>query len=272
MKVYTKNAALCLLCAMMILVAFGSSAFALSTKTQAYYYTWYGSQNYEGYWYYWGDSTGSTIGDWPSQGIYSAKDPTIVNQHMRWLRDAGVGVIICDWDTSGSDMDKSLGVVINIAAQYGIQVCIMIEPFDITSIAQYNTDIQYLINTYGSKPALYRDPTRSNRPYIYIYSANTYTASAWSSLLASLRTSYNAVFLCDSTNHTFITNGGWDGYFIYDVNVATSTYASEVTWAANHSKLFVPPVTPGFDKVSVPSDTVLDRQHGAITTPVGVRP
>ena len=74
----------------------------LSSKVAAFYYPWYGNPSVDGQWIHWTENnhfpSGDIAGDYyPALGAYSSNDPEVVAQHMKWLQQAGIGVIITSW-------------------------------------------------------------------------------------------------------------------------------------------------------------------------------
>src|SRR3990172_1121679 len=86
---------------------------APSYKVAAFYYPWYGNPTIDGEWIHWTQNNHLPPDDiaadyYPALGAYSSNDPEVVAQHMLWLRQAGVGVIISSWWGQGSREDRAV--------------------------------------------------------------------------------------------------------------------------------------------------------------------
>jgi len=104
-----------------------------SYKVAAFYYPWYGNPNKDGQWFHWTQNSHFPPDDiasdyYPALGAYSSNDPAVVDQHMAWLRQAGIGVIITSWWGQGSREDQAVPLLLQMAERYGIKVAFHIEP------------------------------------------------------------------------------------------------------------------------------------------------
>ena len=230
---------------------------AISTKVHAYYYPWYHNIATDGDWRHWEDST-HTVPDniaaafYPLLGSYSSNDPVAIHQHMKWLFDAGVGVIVTSWWGQGSDENYSTNQLLDIASLYGIKVCFHMEPYGTRTTASVVADIQYIINSYESKPAFFRDPGMGNRPVFYFFASNDTSDSQWAPAFDSIRgTAYDSIVIGDTFDHTRVLNGHWDGFYNYFPGINMTSWNSHANWAKNNNKIFVPPVGPGWDSSQV---------------------
>ena len=121
-----------------------------------FYYAWYGNPEYDGKYVHWNhqylphwnpdiakqyqkgyhsppDDIGSNF--YPALGPYSSKDPKVIDEHMRQMRTAGVGVIALSWyppgkaDNEGIPSDSLVPSLLNAAAKYRLKVTLHIEPY-----------------------------------------------------------------------------------------------------------------------------------------------
>ncbi|MEN6583433.1 MAG: chitobiase/beta-hexosaminidase C-terminal domain-containing protein [Armatimonadota bacterium] len=267
--IITKRSVLLISMCCMVLCMMCSGAMALSTKVMAHYYAWYSNKSFEGYWTHWQENDHNPNVDdisaafWPATGAFSAKDPQVLQQDMKGLRDAGIGTIICSWTNNYDDENLAALPVLNAAAPYGIKVCFLLEPYACTTAQQMIDGAKYIIDTYGSHPAFYRE---SGKPLFLVYNSGNYSASEWAAAIDPLDgTGYESTFLAEylssSTTHSLVLNGHFDGIFTYAPNSSTNpnTWASEVTWANSNNKMFLPGVSPGYDdrQVRSPNSYVL---------------
>ncbi len=108
---------------------------APSYKVGAFYYPWYGNPATDGKWIYWIQNNHVPPDDissdyYPALGAYSSNDAAVVAQHMEWLRQAGIGVIITSWWGQGSREDQVVPLLLSTAEQYSIKVAFHIEPYN----------------------------------------------------------------------------------------------------------------------------------------------
>ncbi len=137
-----------------------------SYKVAAFYYPWYGNPEIDGQWIHWPQNNHLPPDDissdyFPALGAYSSNDPAVVEQHMKWLRQAGVGVIISSWWGQGSREDQAVPLLLRVAEQYEIKVAFHIEPYNGRTAETLVSDIQYLYETYGGSPAFFRSTATS---------------------------------------------------------------------------------------------------------------
>ena len=131
-----------------------------SYQVGAFYYPWYGNPETDGEWIHWNDNyhtppTDITSDYYPALGAYSSNDPMVVAQHMAWLRQAGVGVIIVSWWGQGGREERPVPILLQMAERYGIKVAFHIEPYYGRTADRLISDVQYLYNKYGSHPAFF---------------------------------------------------------------------------------------------------------------------
>src|SRR5215207_2916772 len=137
-----------------------------SYKVAAFYYPWYGNPAVDGQWIHWTQNNHLPPKDissdyYPALGAYSSSDPIVVEQHMEWLRQAGIGVIITSWWGQGSREDEVVPLLLQTAEGYGIKVAFHIEPYNGRTAESLLSDIQYLYKQYGSNPAFFRSMATS---------------------------------------------------------------------------------------------------------------
>jgi hypothetical protein len=158
----------------------------------AFYYPWYGNPSTDGEWIHWTQNNHVPPDDiasdyYPALGPYSSNDPAVVAQHMTWLRQAGIGVIITSWWGQGSREDQTVPLLLQTAEQYGIKVAFHIEPYQGRSGESLVSDIQYLYQQYGSSPAFFRStatsrysPDRQPKGMFFVWSMDSHGETQYS--------------------------------------------------------------------------------------------
>ena len=257
MKIVSKRIVMLLIACCALASAGCAPCAAISTKVQAFYYPWYRNMITDGNWFHWEDATHVPPDDlpaafYPQLGAYSANDPAALRQHMKWLVDAGVGVIISSWWGQGSREDYAASQILDIANTYGVKVCFHMEPYAPRTAVSVTDDVRYIIGRYGSKPAFFRDSGMGNRPVFYFFAAGDTSDSVWAAAWDSIRgTAYDSVVIMDSFDHNRILSGHWDGFYNYFPGIDSTTWNSHASWANTNNKIFVPPVGAGWDSTQV---------------------
>ena len=259
---------------------------APSYKVAAFYYPWYGAPQFDGKWIHWqqhGHTPPADISSdyYPVLGPYSSNDPAVVDQHMRWLRQAGVGVIIVSWWGQGSANERAVPLLMQAAGRYGIQVAFHIEPYDGRSADGLVRDIQYLYRQYGDSAAFFRStatttysPAGQPRGMFFVWCINyasncgqapKVTADYWQTALDAIHAlPEGALVIANTTDGTWVTGGHFDG--IYNYTALSVVRKKGFSWAQTipPGALYIPSVIPGFSAHSVgyPTDTTVPRNNG----------
>src|SRR5690349_16819346 len=135
----------------------------LDARAVAFYYTWYGNPATDGRFANWnhpvavrgeaprsfpgGDDIGSNF--YPNLGCYSVNDPNVLREHMRQLRQAGVGAICASWWGRNTFTDRALPALFKAAEEAGVNVNFHIEPFPGRNAATTRDAIEYLTDKFG---------------------------------------------------------------------------------------------------------------------------
>lgn len=256
-----------------------------SYKVAAFYYPWYGNPTTDGEWIHWGDTGFHPPLDIPSDyypalGAYSSNDPAVVAQHMAWLRQAGVGVIVVSWwGQQGLREEKPVPLILQMAQRYGIKVTFHIEPYAGRTADGLVRDVEYLNRKYGSDPAFFLSeetsrysPGSQPKPMFFVWAigspdsiSSPVEAEYWQSALDAIHAlPQGALVIANTLQGSWITGGHFDGLY----NYATLHLDRDggFAWAASlpPDSLYIPSVIPGFSAVRIgySSDTLVPRQDG----------
>ncbi|HWQ91537.1 MAG TPA: glycoside hydrolase family 99 protein, partial [Clostridia bacterium] len=252
-----------------------TSAAKPSQRAVAFYYPWYGNTSTDGRYVNWnhpvavrdeaprafpgGEDIGSNY--YPSLGCYSINDPAVLREHMRQVRQAGVGVLCVSWWGKGSFTDLALPALVQAAEKAGILINFHIEPFPGRNATTTRDAIAYLKAKYGTSPACHRLSSRGNKPVFFVYDSYLTPASEWATVFRkegtnTIRgTDADAVVIglwVKPDEETFMLEGGFDGFYTYfatdgfTFGSTTTNWAKLADWARVHRKLFVPCVAPGY--------------------------
>jgi len=256
-----------------------------SYKVAAFYYPWYGNPQFDGQWIHWtqaGNTPPQNISSdyYPALGAYSSNDPAVVAQHMAWLRQAGVGVIIVSWWGQGSKEDRPVSLILKMANRYGIKVAFHIEPYGGRTADRLVNDIKYLYNKYGSDPAFFRTTTSSlyspgDQPKGIFFVWNIefkefggehVQADYWQKAMDEIHALPGGTLIIANTLQTSWVNGGhFDGLYNYITLHAYENGGFNWSQGLPPGALYVPSVMPGNSakRIGYPPETYVPRLDGA---------
>ena len=271
-----------------------------SDKVAAFYYSWYGNPATDAEWIHWTQEGYLPPKDissdyFPELGAYSSNDPMVVAQHMAWLRQAGIGVIIVTWWGQGSREEKPVPLILQMAQRYGIKVTFHIEPYTGRTANGLLEDVKYLYGKYGSDPAFFLStatsrysPGNQPKPMFFIWDSsesdtgNPIQVDYWQKAVDAIHAlPQGGLIIADMKESKWITGSHFDGLY----NYATLHLDQEggFAWAASMSpdSLYIPSVIPGFSasRIKYSSDTYVSRldgttynDHWATALGTGVQP
>jgi len=258
----------------------------VSYKVAAFYYPWYGSPQFDGKWIHWtqnGHTPPADIGSdfYPVLGAYSSNDPDVVDQHMRWLREAGVGVIIVSWWGQGSQNERAVPLILQTAARHDIKVTFHIEPYSTRTADGLVSDVKYLYQRYGSSPAFFRSadtstysPNAQPKGMFFLWCAKyagncgqqpRVQADYWQAAMDAIHALPDgALVIANETDGSWVSGGHFDG--LYNYATLHMDQDGGFSWARTipAGSLYIPSVIPGFSaqRVGYPDDTRVPRNDG----------
>jgi len=245
-------------------------------KVHTFYYSWYGTPEYDGKYAHWNhsiiphyrDTTWNNAGSfpggddigadfYPTLGNYSSNDPEIIAKHMEWIREAGIGVVALSWWGKNSYTDKSVPLYLDLAQKYGLKICFHLEPYYKTA-EHFKTQLEYLTQSYLKHPAFYK---HNGLPLYYIYDSGKVKYHEWNKLFSkqgelSLRnTELDAIFIGHwerERDGGFITKSGFDGFYTYYASEGFMYGCTSENWptlakfAKENNLIFIPCPGPGY--------------------------
>lgn len=255
----------------------------VSYKVAAFYYPWYGNPDIDGKWVHWTQNNHLPPEDissdyYPMLGAYSSNDRSVVAQHMEWLRQAGVGVIISSWWGQDSREDRAVPLLLEIAERYGIKVAFHIEPYNGRTAESIVSDVEYLYEQYGASPAFFRSNATSrysqdekSKGMFFVWSiartgeGTELPTNYWQQASDQIHAlPEGALIIAHSKDAAWIGDSHFDGLYNY-----TTLHLEEsggFDWARSlpPDTLYIPSVLPGFSarRVGYPERTFVDRQDG----------
>ena len=210
----------------------------------------------------------------PALGPYDSRSPQVIEQHARWMADAGVGAIALSWWGQGSSDDLLTPLIMDVMRAHDIHVTFHIEPYRDDRARFYASDVLYLLREYGEKRRwdnflLLENADGSSAPVFKsfrtilprtIVDCNgitrivpDYTEDAvWRQQIDELREAVRPTFnritlLADSLDAGRSVDAGFDGIAIYDSYVRPETWQTAATTMTSRNLLSSFSVNCGFD-------------------------
>jgi hypothetical protein len=250
------------------------------------YYPWYGTEP----WFHWNESgrvppVDIAASSYPLLGPYDSRSTAVVEQHARWIAEAGIGAVNLSWWGRDDYTDRAVSTVMDVMRAHDVHVTFHIEPYRTDRGDTLAADILYLVREYGDRRhwdnlLLLENADGRSGPVFKLFSAILLRTStdchgvtrpvahyvedgAWRRQLdllrAELRNDFDHVtVLSDSLDVARNRAAGFDGFAIYDNFVAPSTWAKHASSAAAADLLFSFNVNAGYDGIrqrSVPPDS-----------------
>ena len=251
-----------------------------SYKVAAFYYPWYGNPGTDSQWLHWAQNNHVPPDDiasdyFPKLGAYSSNDPAVVAQHMKWLRQAGIGVIISSWWGQGSKEDQVIPLLLKTAEGYGIKVAFHIEPYNGRTPESLVSDIKYIYENYGSSPAFFRStatsrysPSDQQKGIFFVWSIQDQGIkdfSYWQKALDEIHAlPESGLVIANSLETGWVADSHFDGLYNY---ATLHMEEAGFDWARSlpPDSLYVPSVIPGFSakRVGYAENTYVPREDGS---------
>lgn len=258
---------------------------APNPRLGAFYYAWYGNPRVDGTYIYWEGQGGNppavlSSDYYPLLGDYSSNDPAVIEQHMAWLRQAGVGFIVVSWwGPRGTTEARPVEQILDAAARFGIQVTFHIEPYDGRSAQTLAADVRSILDRYGKHPAFMKttltSPFTHNDhavPIFFVWSAIVPAngkapihADYWQPAIDAIHSfPEQPLMIADTLDAAWVNDGHFDGLYNY---ITLNTSPNSFAWAQTlpPDALYIPSVIPGNSakRIGYDPSTTVDRQQGA---------
>jgi len=269
---------------------------AQTRKVHAFFYLWYGNPEQDGDWQHWNHEVlphwdashpkkypkvrYMPPGDihspfYPLRGCYSSVEPLTVRHQLLELLGSGVGVVVLSWsgrpdfpgahDTQGVRTDRAIPLVMEVAAEVGMEVALHLEPYEGRTAESVRDDISYLIRQYGDHKALHRFGSR-RLPLFYVYDSYRISPKEWQHVLQrsgerTIRGTGDDAFLLglwlNGGDGADIKHAGFNGAYTYfaaegfTYGSTSQNWNAMASYARRNDILFVPSVGPGYDDTKI---------------------
>jgi hypothetical protein len=223
----------------------------------AYYYIWFDRTSWD-----------RAKRDFPALGRYSSDDPSVMRQHIRWAKAAGITGFIVSWKST-TTLDRRLEMLIQVATEEHFTLAIIYEGLDFNRkplpAARVEADLLYFQQHYALN-AVFRI---FEKPLVIFSGTWAYTVVEVESVTANLR--QGLLILASEKNVKgyqriqHLVDG--DAYYWSSVNPDTySGYQGKLDdmAAAIHASggLWIAPAAPGFNGTLLGGVAVVDRKDG----------
>ncbi len=223
----------------------------------AYYYIWFDHRSWN-----------RAKTDYPLLGRYSSDDRTVMEQHVRWAKDAGIDGFIVSWKST-FQLDSRLEQLMDVARAENFHLWIIYQGLDFERnplpIEQIEKDIGYFIEQYAGHPAF----DMYERPVLIWSGTWKFTREE----IRSITTVYRDHLLILATERNLDGYLGLadlvDGNAYYWSSVNPDTFPryqeklNEMSQAIHQrGGLWVAPAAPGFDARLIGGRTVVERKGG----------
>lgn len=240
------------------------------------YYPWYDTDP----WYHWNDADRTppidiTASSMPRLGPYDTYDLRALEQHARWIAEAGVGAVNLSWWGRGDYTDLAVPRVMDVMRDHDIKVTFHLEPYRDDRSRHYADDLLYLLREYGDRRGwdtfLLLDEGQGRVAPVFksfrtilpsevqdclgrIFQVPDYTPDEdWRRQTDLVREATRRDFsrlylLADSLDVGRTTRGGFDGLAVYDNFVTPPQWTRIAQDATDVGLLASFNVNPGFDR------------------------
>jgi hypothetical protein len=202
-----------------------------------------------------------------------------MEQHARWIADAGVGAIDVSWWGPDSNVNEVIPTLMDVMGAHDIHVAFYIEPYADTHAQNYARDVMTLIKTYGDRRRWdyfllheYEDGTvgpvfKSFRTILPAtgtdchgitspvgdYAADAVWRQQTDAVRETLKGDFDRVtLLADSLAVDRTQAGGFDGIALFDNYVSTDRWRQAAADCSSRDLVFSFQVNPGFDSIIFP--------------------
>lgn len=223
----------------------------------AYYYIWFQP-----------DSWDRAKKDYPTLGRYASDDREVMEQHIRWAKDAGIDGFIVSWKST-FQLDSRLEQLMDVAAAQDFQLWIIYQGLDFDRnplpVGRIDSDLAYFIERYADHPAF----DMLDKPVV-IWSG-TWKFSAQDVAMVSNQVRDQIYLLATERNMDgyLRLRSAVDGNAYYWASVNPDTFPGyqaklDAMGAAVHEDggLWIAPAAPGFDATMLGGRTIVERKDG----------
>jgi hypothetical protein len=243
------------------------------------YYPWYRANPYS----HWNEADRHPPVDiassyMPRLGAYDSRSRAVMEQHAKWIADAGIGAINVSWWGRDGETPGLISDLMDVMRAHDVHVTFHIEPYAIDRTLRYPSDIRYLITEYGDRRhwdcfLLLQDEDGAVGPVFKsfdtilppqytdchgtVLSVPEYIPDqTWRQQTDQVRKMFAADFdritlLADSLDVGRVATAGFDGMAIYDNNFPPDRWPPFAHGFSTRNLVFSFNCNPGFDGIAL---------------------
>ncbi len=223
----------------------------------AYYYIWFDPQSWN-----------RAKTDYPLLGRYSSDDRAVMEQHVRWAKEAGIDGFIVSWKSTFK-LDSRLEQLISVARDENFKLWIIYQGLDFDRnplpVEQIEGDLAYFMEHYADASVF----SLMDRPTIILSGTWEFSAEE----IAQLTDPYRETLYILATERNvqgyerIAEHVDGNAYYWSSVNPYTFPGYEEklnALGAAVHGNggLWIAPAAPGFDARLIGGTTIVNRAEG----------
>jgi hypothetical protein len=227
------------------------------TPVLAYYYIWFDSKSWD-----------RAKTDYPLLGNYSSDDKSVMQQHIRWAKDAGINGFIVSWKSTDV-LNRRLSLLTEVAAEENFKLAVIYQGLDFDRnplpIDRISNDLDYFTKLYASNPVF----QIFNKPMVLWSGTWKFSSDDIEKVTSAHRT--NLMILGTEKNvdgyERIAKSVDGNAYYWSSVNPDSFQGYSDKLIAmskaihANNGK-WIAPVAPGFDAHLLGGTSLVDRKDG----------
>ena len=242
------------------------------------YYPWYGGGPLYEHWDYLDRKPPFDLASpyVPRLGPYDVRSRPVLEQHARWISQAGVGSIALSWWGRDSFEHKTAHLIMDVMKDHGIKVTFALEPYADDRGRRFRDDVVFLLTEFGEKRGydcllLLKNQDGSSGPIFKGFRcilppegtnclgrtspvADYTPDDVWRQQIDRIRSDLRRDFdhitlLADSLEFARTPAAGFDGIGIYDNFIAPESYAGLAEGASRAGLLFSFNINPGYDQI-----------------------
>ncbi len=254
-----------------------------------FYYPWYGNPEHDGHWAHWNEQERRPPEDiasdfHPLLGLYSNRDQSILDQHMKWIDEAGLDLVITAWKGKGHATDEVVPRILAAAAKHDLKVAFHIEPYAGRTPESVAADVAYIYANYGDEEAFFRTHLGSpfshgdqNRGIFFLWDPDfrfnkglANNGTYWKEAIDRIHAQpEGGIVLASVMDPAWTARGHFDGGYSYFTRADSDSAQSArfFYWAQSlpREAWFVPSVTPGLScrRIGYHADSNISRDRGS---------
>ena len=244
------------------------------------YYPWYRTDPWE-HWPEGGHHPPADLGSnfVPALGLYDSRSTAVMEQHARWIANAGVGAIDVSWWGPDSNVNEIIPTLMDVMGAHDVHVAFYIEPYTDAHAQNYARDVLSLIKTYGDRrhwdyfllheyedgtvgpafksfrtilPATGTDCHGVTTP-VGDYAADALWRRQTDAVRETLKGDFDRVtLLADSLAVDRTQASGFDGIALFDNYVSIDRWRQAAADCSSRGLVFSFQINPGFDSIVFP--------------------